>query len=703
MDNAKRIASLRARCLERKVQAWPRDIRVEAASLRASEAEPSWQIRRALTCRDQLTALPLAVDDAELLLGRVDWARLLPNEQEEAAAQAYLQQYPGAGGQSGHCEVDRSRAFALGLDGLRDFIAAEAAGRSEPEARTTLRSFRIALEGVVALAENAAAVAEAAMVTAAPERQTELAQMAADSRHVAHQPPATFRQAIQLLWYIDAGIQFGQSVGLVGPGHLDRTLRSFYEADKAAGRITREEALVLIECLYLLVNEHIPDGLAIPVMVGGRDAAGQDLTNELSHLCLEAVRRTNLVYPTVGVCWHEGTPQELVDLTVDLIAAGHTTPAFFGDEVIQQGLRHLGCPPEDACNYINSTCVEITPVGASGVWVASPYFNTCGFLLEELAAQAEAAAAAPDFPAFIAAYRKRLAGKIAAAVADLNQSRQQRQAWGRKPLQSVFTRDCIERGRDQDDGGPRYNWVECSFVGLANLADSLYVIREEVYGEKRLPLAQMKEILDTDFLGHEPERQRWLKHYPKYGNDNAEVDSLVRDTVEFAIAECQGYAMHPDDSPFVPGAFVWVMHERLGRETGATPDGRRAGFPFADGCGPAQGREACGPTAAILSTTSWNQAPLIGGCAFNMKFNRALFDGPGAVERLRDLVLTFLRRGGFEVQINVVDERCLAAARQNPEAYRDLVVRIGGYTDYFVRLTPEMQEEVMLRTGYASL
>jgi formate C-acetyltransferase len=161
--------------------------------------------------------------------------------------------------------------------------------------------------------------------------------------------------------------------------------------------------------------------------------------------------------------------------------------------------------------------------------------------------------------------------------------------------------------------------------------------------------------------------------------------------------------MEPDGSPFVPGAFAWTMHEFLGRQCGVTPDGRRAGTPFADGCGPAQGRESRGPTAAILSTTSWDHAPMIGGLAYNMKFSGGLFAGPESLARLRDLVLTFLRRGGFETQINVVSRETLARARTHPDEYRDLVVRIGGYTDYFTRLSPEMQDELMLRTEYAEV
>ena len=159
--------------------------------------------------------------------------------------------------------------------------------------------------------------------------------------------------------------------------------------------------------------------------------------------------------------------------------------------------------------------------------------------------------------------------------------------------------------------------------------------------------------------------------------------------------------MVPDDSPCVPGAFVWTMHERLGRETGATPDGRRAGTPFADGAGPAQGRESKGPTVAILSTTSWDHSPLIGGVAFNMKFSASLFDrSPEARRGLKELVLAYLRRGGFETQINVVDAVDLQKARENPSEYRDLVVRIGGYTAYFTQMSPEMQDEIIMRTEY---
>jgi formate C-acetyltransferase len=488
--------------------------------------------------------------------------------------------------------------------------------------------------------------------------------------------------------------------GLVVPGHLDRTLHPFYETERATGTLSDEDALLLIECLYLLVNEYIPDGLAMSVMVGGRDADGNDLTNPLSYLCLEALRRTNLIYPTVGVCWHEGTPADLVELAVDLIGKGNPNPAFFGDETIQRGLRELGVPGGESCRYINSTCVEITPSGASNVWVASPYFPTCRILLDEIADQVASGSPSPSFETFREQYLARLAVHIGEAAAHQNILRHDRQQYGRKPLQSVFTRDCLERGRDIDDGGALYNWVECSFVGLANLTDSFHVIREEVFEQKRLSLADLKAVLDANFDANEEIRRRFLDHYPKYGQDCTQLDALFAETIEFVREECAKHRMVPDNSPFVPGAFCWIMHEVLGRECGATPDGRKAGTPFADGCGPAQGREKRGPTAAILSTTSWDHSPMIGGLAYNMKFNARLFRSAEGYACLRDLVLTFLRRGGFETQINVVNLETLKKAREHPEEYRDLVVRIGGYCDYFTRLSPEMQDEIILRTEF---
>ena len=705
VDAPARISILRQRLLERKDQGpsgWsPTAMPVTTSrSLRASEGTSSWQLRRGLLLRNRLSAVPFAIDDLELLAGRVNLDRVEGTAEEIEAASEYMKQYPGAGGQTGHCELHLDPLMEKGIDGLSAEIR-DLMENSTAEKADTYQSFLYAIEGLSRMIENAALATDKAASSASPERQRELQTIATSCRRIAHAPPATFRDALQLLWFAIMGVMHGEPVSLVVPGHLDRTLHPFFTRDLETGELTAEQALLLIESLYLLVNEYIPDGLAISVMVGGRDTDGNDVTNPLSYLSLEALRRTALIYPTVGICWHDSTPADLVELAVDLIGQGNANPAFFGDATIQKGLQRLGVPAGESCRYVNSTCVEITPSGSSNVWVASPYYNTCQILLDEIATNASSPA--PDFTTFVDQYRQRLATAVEQGVAQQNEARRQRRQRGRKPLQSVFTRDCIERGRDIDANGARYNWVECSFVGLANLADALHVIDHEIFRQQQLTFAELKELLDTDFAAGEAVRLRFLNAYPKYGQNSKEVDQLVGDSVRFVTGLCARFRMEPDDAHYVPGAFVWVMHEHLGRDTGATPDGRRAGFPFADGCGPAQGRERKGPTAAILSTTSWDHSPMIGGLAYNMKFNTSLFRTPEGFDRLRDLTLAFLRRGGFETQINVVDHEVLKDARQHPENYRDLVVRIGGYTDYFTRLSPEMQAEVILRTEFGDV
>lgn len=677
-----------------------RDPVVDARSLGENADLPSRQLQAGRLCRDRLSNLQFQVDEYELLAGRIKPVQR--TDDALADAREFLSKLPPAPGQTGHCELRTDKLFARGIDGLLEDIGEHKENHGD-EHRDVFQSFCTALRGMSTMVEDAARPVECAIDTAGSERRAELEEIRESCQRIAHEPPQTFRDAIQLIWFMQIGVMVGDSVGLVCSGRLDRRLADFYRKDLQAGRITRERARELIEGIYFLTNDFWPRGGAFSVMVGGRDSDGDDITNDLSHLCLEAIRRTNLVYPTVGVCWHEGTPEALTSLAVKLISEGHTQPAFFNDEVVQKGLQSYGVPPEEACDYLNSTCVEISTCGSSNIWVASPYFSLCGILMDHIADIAQTGNRPVTYDEFVSSYCDRLGGEIEEAVRRQNGYREERRLYGRKPIQSVFTADCIERGRDIDDGGARYNWVECSFVGLANLVDSLKVIEEEVYGGQEFTFSGLKEVLDSNFAGHEALRQKFLNLHPKYGLNDPDVDAEIRRIMGFITSECANHKMRPGDAHFVPGTFCWVMHQRLGAECGATPDGRRAGTPFADGAGPAQGREKLGPTAAIQSVTSWDHTPLIGGSAFNMKFNKSLFDSPAAARNLRELILTFLRQGGFETQINVVDNAALRKAVEEPESYRDLVVRIGGYTDYFTRLNLEMQQEIIERTEYEEL
>ena len=336
--------------------------------------------------------------------------------------------------------------------------------------------------------------------------------------------------------------------------------------------------------------------------------------------------------------------------------------------------------------------MEITPCSCSAVFVASPDHNLTQYLLDVMEASPE------SFDALMEAYHARLAQRIREEVIDQNRIQMTRWHHGGWPLASCFVDDCLARGRDMDRGGALVNWVTPSFVGMANLVDSLEAVRMLVYNEKRYTMAEFLEILRKNFEGEEALRQEILRKLPHYGNCQSSVDSLIPTINGWIVEECARYTNYRGDK-FIPSLFCWIMHEQLGKNTGATPDGRLAGQAFGDGSGPAQGREYQGPTASLLSATSWDHEPFLGGIAVNYKFDAKFFTGETR-QKMKALLSAFLERGGFETQVNVVSAETLLAARKNPELYQDLVVRIGGYSDYFVRLSPRMQEEIIARTGH---
>jgi formate C-acetyltransferase len=400
-----------------------------------------------------------------------------------------------------------------------------------------------------------------------------------------------------------------------------------------------------------------------------------------------------------------------MDLAADLLAQGLSHPPLFNDDVITAGMLAAGLPPAEACLYQNSTCVEITPIASSNVYVASPYINLVQLLHDLLGVGPAGELPVPatvgadgrpplptTFDALLAGYRARLFGAIRQAVIDQNTLQATRRYNGGFPLLSCFVNDCLARGLDIDHGGARYNWIEPSFVGLSNLVDSLVAIRQFVYEEGSLELDELVQALVDGFEGKDDLRLRLLHRAPKYGNDDESVDALATQVTGWIGDEVRAYTTYLGGA-FLSGFFCWIQHERLGRLTAASADGRPAGFPLGDGSGPAQGRERRGPTAAVLSATKWDHTPHLGGIAVNLKFSRPR-DAGAFKERLLDVVETYLGRGGFEVQVNVVDKETLLAAQKHPEQYRDLVVRIGGYSDYFVGLSAEMQEEIILRTEH---
>ncbi len=663
----------------------PEIVRIKAAAWALRTPEEDWLMWRARESCAVLEQMPLEIEPGEQIVGRPRMRVLtddeLPRHREAAAT---LPPFPG--GDPAHFHPDHTLLLSLGIDGMLARIDAHAAAAGDDEARLFYQACRLAMLGMQRYAERLADECGA----------RGNAEMAAICRRLSHAAPASFHEAIQLMWIATIALWFGGGHSLTNPGRMDQILRPFHDADVAAGRLTPQQALDLICGLFIQCNRILQPGSAIAVMVGGRNAKGEDVTNDLSYLCLIARQLTRLVYPTVGVAWHSGTPREFTDFACRMLATGIGCPAFFNDEVIVEGLREQGVSAEDSYHYMNSTCVEIKVCGASNMWVTAPYFNLCQLLLD---AMAEAAASPPpDFSAFEALVERHIAAKVATAAQHLDQIWQRRRREGGFPLASCFISDCLARGRDFDRGGARYNWVENSFVGLANLADGMLAIQHLVYEAKALSVSDFHAALVNDFADHEALRQRICRTLPRYGNDDPAADATAARWADFLVATTEANRVGPHH--YVPGFFCWIQHGVLGAQTGATPDGRRAGMPLADGAGAAQGRERRGPTAAVLSTTSWSHRRALGGLVHNIKFSASQLQNERGRQAMWAVIETYLRRGGLEIQINVAGADQLRAAQECPEGYADLIVRVAGYSDYFTHLSRTMQDEVISRSEF---
>lgn len=640
-----------------------------------------------------------SISEGELIVGKRtqpmdplekrEWEEVYRAKAEERSSKA-------GEGQGSHMSIDYELLLTQGIYGILGNIK-NLEKECNPERLSFYKCCRRCLEAVVRHSEQYAQMAmDMSAKEMDPVRKKELERIARICRNVPANPAETFYEAVQSVHFVTHCISLNpfrpwfQQFQL---GHPDRYLLPFYERDLRNGILTREEAQLLLDCLGIQINMRVPNGLSSGYMVGGRDKDGTVVANELTELCMQVIDDIRLVYPSVGFCYTEEMPESYLQKACELLAKGYSHPAVFGDDTVAKGLIRYGVPKEDAHDYIHSTCVEITPTAASNVWVASPYTNMPKLLLDSMDREYD------TLEDLIHEVFCKLDQRIKENFEEQNRYRVTRAKYSMNPLLSCFVNDCLERGLDIEKGGARYNWTMPSFVGMGNLVDSLYAVKRLVYEEKRFTLCEFKELLDGNFEGKEQLRQQILNQIPKYGNDLDEIDQVYVEVVGHIVKECEKYEGLHTNGNLIPSVFCWVMHERFGRETMATPDGRKAGFPLGDGSGPCQGREMNGPTASVLSSTKWDHSPFIGGVAVNLKFSKASL-GSNSLETMKAILKTYIKRGGFEVQINVLDNEILKKAQIRPEEYKDLVVRIGGYSDYFVRLSPEMQEEVILRTAH---
>lgn len=637
--------------------------------------------------------------DGELIVGEI--GNNLTSIEKEEWKNVYLdiannRCAKAGGGQGSHMAIDYDLLLSLGIKGVIKKIE-EYERTCSLDKKDFYKCTTLCLKGVVEHANNYSALAEKlASKETNSKRKNELYEIARICKKVPYEPASSFYEAVQSVHFVSYCISlnpFRYHPQQFQLGHPDRYLYKFYENDIKNGVITKEKAQLLLDTLGIQINMRVPSGLSSGYMVGGRDENGGLVANDLTEMLMQVVDDIKLVYPAVGLCYTKDIPEKYLNKAVEILSKGRSHPAIFNDDVIFKGLVSYGVPEREAHNYIHSTCVEITPVASSNVWVASPYTNLAQLLLDTMDCEYE------SYTKFVSAFLDRLDTSIKNNFLTQNAYRKTRLENSMNPLLSCFVNDCLERGLDIEKGGARYNWIMPSFVGMANLIDSLYVLKTIVFEKNELGLLEFKKILDNNFEGYEEFHNYISNKIPKYGSDIDEIDSMFGEMTEHIASECEKYIPLLPNGRIIPSVFCWEMHSRFGVVTGATPDGRKKGFPLGDGSGPCQGREFKGPTASILSSTKWDHSKFIGGVAVNMKFSKSSM-GENYANTLTSLIKAFIMRGGFEIQINVVDSEILKQAVQNPENYKDLVVRIGGYSDYFTRLSPDMQQEVILRTEH---
>ncbi|MBQ3848705.1 MAG: hypothetical protein II748_07660 [Clostridia bacterium] len=638
-----------------------------------------------------------SIDEGELIVGKPYHPLPECKRAQMESLRPVIDGFVGMNGQDSHMTVDLDLLLSKGIKGVIEMIDGYEAKADESK-RSFYECCRKCLQAVCSFSGRYAGKAEKLAAECGDTiRKRELEKIAEICRKVPENGAETFYEAVQSVCFLNYCLSFDParyySAQQFQLGRPDRYLLRYYEKDTEEGRLDDGSAQVLLDCMAIQINNRVQRGLSSGYMVGGRDKNGKVVANDLTMMCMQVIDDIRLVYPSVGLCYTKDMPEEYLKKACDILSHGRSHPAVFNDDLITEGLKYYGVPEEEAHDYIHSTCVEITPIASSNIWVASPYTNMPQLLLDILDREYE------NMDSLYDAYFKHLDEVIRIHLDEQLAMRENRKTHGLHPLLSCFVNDCLERGADIDNDGARYRWIMPSFVGIANLTDCFYAIKKVIFEKKEMTFAELKKYLDSNFEGADDIRARLLEGVEKYGNNIREIDEIFSMITEHITAECEKYRDEKTGFHLVPSAFCWIMHEQFGRETGATPDGRAAGFPLGDGSGACQGREKNGPTSSVLSSTSWKHGKFIGGVAVNMKFTKKVFTKDSCA-KVATLIKTYIERGGFEMQINVVDRETLEDARIHPEMHRDLVVRIGGYSDYFVCLSPQMQAEVILRTAH---
>jgi formate C-acetyltransferase len=498
-------------------------------------------------------------------------------------------------------------------------------------------------------------------------------------------PARSFHDALvcyNLVYYLD---------DCDNPGRVDLELEPYWRSDLDAGRTSQAEAEHLLGSFWRNVDDN--DGWC--AAIGGTAPDGSAFDSSLTLACLRAARGMRRPNLQLGV--RPDAPPALLEEALRTVATGCGLPALLNDRLFDQALRAAGLeiPDDELAWRSGGGCTETMIHGRSNVGSLDAGINLPLVLEGTLADRLESCA---NFAELLEEFHGDVAEVVEEVTEGVNADQRAKAALRPQPMRSLLVDDCIERGRDFNDGGARYNWSVVNVAGLANAIDSLAAIREAVYERKDVPAPELLSALREDFRGHEPLRRR-LARAPKYGNDDPRADDIAEELSGFVFGELLRRSPWRGGR-FLPSCLMFTTYAEAGAAVGATADGRRACEPLADSAGPYQGRDRTGPTAMLRSVARIRHALAPGTLVVNIRFTPDILASEETRGKVADLALGFFSLGGMQLQVNVVDQRTLQDAMEHPERHEDLIVRIGGYSEYFTRLSPELRRTVLERTAH---
>lgn len=596
------------------------------------------------------------------------------------------------------------------------------------EKRDFYESIRIVMEGASHFMMRYAAKArELGRTETDGKRREEMEQVASNCENLARRPAKTFHEAVQGIWFLMVILHMESNASSFSPGRLDRILYPYYQRDLELGILNEEQALEMIECLWLKFNEIVymrnahsakyfagfPIGFNIAL--GGQDEEGNPVENPVSFLFLKAQEQIGLPQPNLSVRLHQNTSDKLLKQAVRVVSKGSGMPQFFNDKAVIPALEALGASHRDAMDYAVVGCVELTTQGNNLGWSDSAMFNlnkalelalTGGKDLltgEALGEDYGSLLTYRNFEELEEAFRKQLDDFMERMVPACEAVEKAHIALLPTPFLSSVINDCMEKGMDVTAGGAHYNFSGIQMIQVANLADSMAALKKLVYQEKKILPEELLKALEHNFEGFEAMRAMLLHKVPKYGNDVEWVDRLGTKWAEYFRKKLDAYTNYRGGK-YHTGMYTVSAHVPMGENVGASPDGRYAGTPLADGgMSPVYGRDLAGPTAVLKSVSRLDKELTSNGGLLNMKFLPEFFRTSSGIHKFALFLRGFVDLEIPHIQFNVVNREDLIAAKEHPERYRSLTVRVAGYTAYFTELAGELQDEIIARTSYGEI